>query len=294
MVARDVALGALAGALLSLAWTHAATPWRQRRAVRAQAPHGKVFLVGAGPGDVALLTVRARELLAAANVAVVDDLVRAELYVLLPRDCEVVYVGKRGGKHDSARQPDIDALLVSHCRAGRLVVRVKGGDPMVFGRVHSEIRALCRAGCAFEVVPGISSALAAPSVVNIPITHKRLSRSVVVVSGHKPSEMDFAMLARVDTLVLLMATRTLGRICTELVAAGRAPDTPVALVHAGTTPEQITLLGSLADIAAKATGRSYSPAIVVIGAVAKYADMAAYLHEEEDDDDNENAQNTTV
>lgn len=281
---RDVALGALAGALLSVAWTHVAAPWRKRRATRAQTPRGKVFLVGAGPGDVALLTLRARELLAAAAVAVVDDLVSAELYALLPRDCEVVYVGKRGGKRDSARQADIDALLVAHCRAGRLVVRVKGGDPMVFGRVHSEIRALCRAGCAFEVVPGISSALAAPSVVNIPITHKHLSRSFVVVSGHKPAEMDFDLLARVDTLVLLMATRTLGKICAELAAAGRAADTPVALVHSGTNPDQVTLLGTLSDIAAKASVRSYSPAIVVIGTVAKYADIAAYLQEADDED----------
>ncbi|TYZ69356.1 hypothetical protein PybrP1_004236 [[Pythium] brassicae (nom. inval.)] len=290
VAARDVALGALAYTLLSLAWTRVAAPWCQRRAARAQVPRGKVFLVGAGPGDVALLTMRARELLSVASVAVVDDLVRAELYALLPRDCEVVYVGKRGGKRDSARQTDIDALLVAHCRAGRLVVRVKGGDPMVFGRVHSEIRALCRAGCAFEVVPGISSALAAPSVVHIPITHKRLSRSFVILSGHKPAEMDFAMLARVDTLVLLMATRTLGQICEQLVAAGRDAATPVALVHAGTTPEQVMLLGSLADIAATASARSYSPAIVVVGAVAKYADVAAYLQEEDDDDE----QDTTV
>lgn len=281
--ARDAVLGALAGVFLSVAYTRVVAPRHALRNARAKTQRGKVFLVGAGPGDVQLLTLKARHLLSVATVAVVDDLVSAELYALLPRDCEVVYVGKRGGKQDSAKQTDIDAVLVQKCQDGHIVVRVKGGDPMVFGRVHSEIRALCQANCPFEVVPGISSALAAPSVVNIPITHKHLSKSFVVISGHKPSEMDFDVLARVDTVVLLMATRTLATICTNLIACGRASDTPVALVHAGTTPEQVTLLGTLADIAERASDRSYSPAIVVVGAVAKYADLETYLRDEDQD-----------
>lgn len=280
---RDVVVGALAGVLLSAAWTRFIAPRHSLRDARAKVQRGKVYLVGAGPGDVQLLTVKARQLLSVATVAVVDDLVSDELYRLIPADCEIVYVGKRGGKKDSAKQTDIDAVLVQKCQDGHIVVRVKGGDPMVFGRVHSEIRALCQATCPFEVVPGISSALAAPSVVNIPITHKHLSKSFLVISGHKPAEMDFALLAQVDTVVMLMATRTLDTICTKLIECGRDQSTPVALVHSGTKPDQVTLLGSLADIAQKASDRSYSPAIVVIGAVAKYADIETYLQEEDQD-----------
>lgn len=279
---RDVAVGALSGVLLSAAWTRFVAPRYALRSARAKTQRGKVYLIGAGPGDVALLTLKAQQLLSVATVAVVDDLVSDELYGMIPADCEVVYVGKRGGKKDSAKQTDIDAVLVQKCQDGHIVVRVKGGDPMVFGRVHSEIRALCQTNCPFEVVPGISSALAAPSVVNIPITHKHLSKSFLVISGHKPADMDFEFLAKVDTILMLMATRTLRTICSKLVECGRTEDTPVALIHSGTNPDQVTLLGTLADIADKASERSYSPAIVVIGAVAKYADVETYLQEEED------------
>uniref|UniRef100_K3WIR7 uroporphyrinogen-III C-methyltransferase n=1 Tax=Globisporangium ultimum (strain ATCC 200006 / CBS 805.95 / DAOM BR144) TaxID=431595 RepID=K3WIR7_GLOUD len=281
---RDVAVGALSGLLLSVAWARFLAPRYAVRKARATTQRGKVYLIGAGPGDVGLLTVKAQKLLSAATVAVVDDLVSDELYRLLPADCEIVYVGKRGGKKDSAKQTDIDAVLVQKCQDGHIVVRVKGGDPMVFGRVHSEIRALCQASCPFEVVPGISSALAAPSVVNIPITHKHLSKSFLVISGHKPADMNFEFLAKVDTILMLMATRTLRTICAKLVENGRAEDTPVALIHSGTNPDQVSLLGTLANIADKASDRSYSPAIVVIGVVAKYADLETYLQEEEEQD----------
>ncbi|GLD96734.1 hypothetical protein PINS_up005417 [Pythium insidiosum] len=291
MPLRDAAVGAACGALLSVLVTHVVAPALQRRRERAallalkpstpssaSSSAGKVFLVGAGPGDVALLTVRAQQLLRVATVLVVDDLVaRDALAPLLARDCEVVYVGKRGGKLDSTPQTDIDALLVARCRAGGLVVRLKGGDPMVFGRVFSEIRALVAARCAFEVVPGISSALAAPAVAHVPITHKTESRSFLVVSLHKPDEMDFALLAQLETLVVLMATRTLRVVAERLVAHGRAPETPVALIHNGTLPSQVTLRGTLADIADRASGRRYSPAIIVIGTVAKYADLSEYV-----------------
>lgn len=281
---RELAVGALAGAALAAALL----PLLRSLRLRARVPRGRVFLVGAGPGDAELLTLKARRLLAAASVAVVDDLVGAGVRALLPRGCEVVHVGKRGGRKDSARQEDIDALLVARSRAGHVVVRLKGGDPMVFGRVHSEIRALARAGCAFEVVPGISSALAAPSVVNIPVTHKLLSRSFLVVSGHKPAEMDFRTLASVDTLLVLMATRTLPAICAGLIDSGRPGDTPVALVHSGTNPDQLTVLGTLQDMPDRIAGRSLSPAIVVVGAVAKFANLEAYLEEADEAVDEQN------
>ncbi|GMF24185.1 unnamed protein product [Phytophthora fragariaefolia] len=247
---------------------------------------GCVYLVGAGPGDPELLTLKARRLLTSATVVVVDDLVGPQVYALIPKDAEVVYVGKRGGKKDSAKQVDIDAILVSKARLGHIVVRLKGGDPMVFGRVHSEIRALVRAQCTFEVVPGISSALAVPATANIPVTHKTLSTSFVVISGHKPAEMDFGTLAKVETIVLLMATRTIGSICESLVESGRGKDTPVALIHSGTNPDQVLLLGTLEDMAAKTQGKKYSPAIIVIGQVAKYGDLKTYLDESDDEPSN--------
>lgn len=284
--AKELAVGALAGAALAALSIKYLVPVYQTRRLRSREPRGKVFLVGAGPGDPELLTVKARRLLGAAAVAVMDDLVSDELYGLLPFDCEVVYVGKRGGKKDSAKQKDIDALLVAKCQQGKLVVRVKGGDPMVFGRVHSEIQALCAAGCKFEVVPGISSALAAPAVVNIPVTHKELSTSFLVISGHKPGDMDFATLAKVDTVVILMATRTLSAICEGFVANGRASETPVALIHSGTNPDQVTVIGTLADMTERTAGRSYSPAIIVVGQVAKYGNLDAYLEELNEDDQN--------
>lgn len=288
MPARELLLGVASGALATVLVSQLLLPRLKTRQLRAKASRGTVYLVGAGPGDPELLTLKARRLLASATVVVVDDLVSAEIYALIPKDCEIVYVGKRGGKKDSAKQVDIDAILVAKSREGHIVVRLKGGDPMVFGRVHSEIRALCRAQCRFEVVPGISSALAVPATANIPVTHKTLSTSFVVISGHKPAEMDFATLAKVDTIVLLMATRTIDSICSSLVENGKDAATPVALIHSGTNPDQVVLLGSLEDIAAKTTGKKYSPAIIVIGQVAKYGDLAAYLDEADDEPDNTN------
>jgi len=251
MPARDVALGALSGALLSVLVSRVVLPRLRTRQLRARVPRGTVFLVGAGPGDPELLTLKARRLLKCATCVVVDDLVGPEVYALFPPDVEVVYVGKRGGKKDSAKQVDIDAILVSKSQAGHVVVRLKGGDPMVFGRVHSEIRALVRAQCPFEVVPGISSALAVPATANIPVTHKTLSTNFVVISGHKPAEMDFDTLAKAETIVLLMATRTIGSICESLMLSGKDRATPVALIHSGTNPDQVLLVGTVGDIAAR-------------------------------------------
>ncbi|TMW55698.1 hypothetical protein Poli38472_010580 [Pythium oligandrum] len=281
MAIRDLVVGAASGALLTLLYGRYLVPTYRLRQARSKATRGKVYLVGAGPGDAGLLTVRAHQLLSIASVVVLDDLVSEEINKLIPRDCEVIYVGKRGGKKDSAKQVDIDKILVQKSQDGHVVVRLKGGDPMVFGRVYSEIRTLVRANCAFEVVPGISSALAAPAVVNIPVTHKELSKHFLVVSLHKPDEMDFNVLAKVDTLVILMGTRTLRTIASRLIECGRSDDTPVALIHSGTLPTQITLVGTLADIADKASDRSYSPAIIVVGSVARYANVDAYLQDED-------------
>ena len=283
MVMRDVALGAVAGALVSFVAYHVILPRFRTRQLRHRAVRGCVYLVGAGPGDPELLTLKARRLLSSATVVVVDDLVGPQIYALIPSDCQIVYVGKRGGRTDSTKQVDINAMLVAKSRDGHIVVRLKGGDPMVFGRVHSEIRALVRAQCIFQVIPGISSAIAVPAMINIPVTHKTLSTSFVVTSGHKPAEMDFEMLAKVETIVLLMATRTIGCVCEGLMDSGKDKDTHVALIHSGTNPDQVVVLGTLQDIAAKIEEKKYSPAIIVIGDVAKYGDLKAYLEESDDE-----------
>ncbi|CAI5747500.1 unnamed protein product [Peronospora destructor] len=280
---RDVALGVVSGALVSFLVYQVILPRFCTRQLRHQASRGCVYLVGAGPGDPELLTLKARRLVSSATVVVVDDLVGPQIYALIPKDCQIIYVGKRGGRKDSANQADINAILVSKSRDGHIVVRLKGGDPMVFGRVHSEIRALVRAQCKFNIIPGISSALAVPAMVNIPVTHKTLSTNFVVTSGHKPAEMDFELLVKIETIVLLMATRTIGRICESLMDSGKDKDTHVALIHSGTTPDQVVVLGTLKDIVAKTEGKKYSPAIIVIGDVAKYGDLKAYLDESDDE-----------
>jgi uroporphyrin-III C-methyltransferase len=227
-----------------------------------------VALVGAGPGDPGLLTRRGAELLGAAEVVVYDRLIATELLDLAPDDAIRIDVGKGPGQ--SGRQVDINELLVAHGRSGRRVVRLKGGDPFVFGRGGEEAEALRRAGVAVEVVPGVSSAFAAPAAAGIPVTHRTVSTSVTVVTGHAgdPSlpGVDWELLGRLEgTLVILMGMAARRAIADRLVAAGRSPDTPVAVVRWGTTDRQevvrTTLVG-LADVALAA------PAAIVVGAVA--------------------------
>jgi uroporphyrin-III C-methyltransferase len=227
-----------------------------------------VALVGAGPGDPGLLTRRGAELLEAADVVVYDRLISAELLALAPVGAELIDVGKGPGQ--SARQADINDLLVELGRAGRRVVRLKGGDPFVFGRGGEEAEALRRAGLDVEVVPGVSSAFAAPAAAGIPVTHRTVSTSVTVVTGHdgEPSlpGVDWEVLARLEgTLVVLMGMAARVAIVERLTAAGRSPDTPVAVVHWGTTGHQQvvrTMLSHLAEVDLAA------PAVIVIGAVA--------------------------
>lgn len=227
-----------------------------------------VALVGAGPGDPGLLTRRGAELLGTAEVVVYDRLVGAELLDLVPAGALRIDVGKGPGQ--SGLQADINELLVTHGRAGRRVVRLKGGDPFVFGRGGEEAEALRRAGVEVEVVPGVSSAFAAPAAAGIPVTHRTVSTSVTVVTGHAGEPglpgVDWDGLARLDgTLVVLMGMGARAAISERLLAAGRAPDTPVAVVRWGTTARQQvvrTTLDRLAEVALEA------PATIVIGAVA--------------------------
>jgi uroporphyrinogen III methyltransferase/synthase len=234
---------------------------------------GAVALVGAGPGDPGLLTLRGRRLLRRADVIVYDRLVDPRLLELAPPRALRIFAGKANGAH-TLPQPEINELLIAHARRGRRVVRLKGGDPFVFGRGGEEAEALAGAGIPFEVVPGVSSAVAVPAVAGIPLTHRGLSSSFAVVTGHEDRckegpGVDWARLATaVDTIVVLMGAASLPQIASRLVAHGRRPDTPVALIRAGTTAGQQTVTGTLADIAAKAEAvRLEPPVVAVIGDV---------------------------
>jgi uroporphyrinogen III methyltransferase/synthase len=229
-----------------------------------------VYLVGAGPGDPGLLTVRGAELLGRADVVVHDRLANAELLALAPAAAERIDVGKAPGRV-AMTQPDIDRLLVERGRSGATVVRLKGGDPFVFGRGGEEAEALRAAGVPFEVVPGVTSAIAAPAYAGIPVTHRGLSTHVTIVTGHEDpakgtSDTDWAALARAGgTLVILMGAGRVDEIARQLVDGGRAPDTPVAAVRWGTHPRQHTIRSTLASIGAEAVE---SPSAIVVGPVA--------------------------
>lgn len=234
---------------------------------------GFVSLVGAGPGDPELLTVKGLRRLREADAVVYDRLVSPELLELCSPGAQLLDVGKTPGRHGQGRQEEISALLVRLAQAGLRVVRLKGGDPFVFGRGGEEALALAEAGVPFEVVPGISSALAAPLAAGIPVTHRGISTSVTIAAGHegrgssRTDQHDWEALARMrGTLVFLMPVETLDHIADQLIAHGRAPAEPAALVHWATTPEQRTVvsdLGGIAD-AARAEGMT-SPSVLVVG-----------------------------
>ena len=230
---------------------------------------GKVYLVGAGPGDVAYLTVRAQQLLTEAEVLVYDALVDAQLLQLVSSECLKFDVGKRGGK-PSTPQTEIDQLLVEQCQRGLQVVRLKSGDPFIFGRTSSEIQALIAAGCPFEVVPGISSALAAPLLAGIPLTDPVMSRGFAVVSAHEPDALDWEALARIDTLVLLMGGTHLSEIIHQMQRHRRdSHSSPIAIIRACGRPQQQVWIGTLADILEQTAGVSLSPVVIVIGEVVR-------------------------
>ncbi|MDZ8226797.1 uroporphyrinogen-III C-methyltransferase [Nostoc sp. ChiVER01] len=227
---------------------------------------GKVYLVGAGPGDVAYLTVKAYNLLAAAQVLVYDALVDAQLLQCVPPDCLKLDVGKRGGK-PSTTQAEINKLLVKHCQQGKQVIRLKSGDPLIFGRCTSEIEALKASGCDFELVPGISSALAAPLLAGIPLTDPVLSRTFAVLTAHEPEVLDWEALSRLETLVILMGGRHLPEIVHQLVRHGRSHLTPIAIIRWAGTPRQQIWTAQLGNIVEQTTELSVSPAVIVIGEV---------------------------
>ncbi|MBD2041168.1 uroporphyrinogen-III C-methyltransferase [Microcoleus sp. FACHB-672] len=229
---------------------------------------GKVYLVGAGPAGASYLTVRAQQLLAQAEVLIYDALVDEQLLQLAPASTTLFDVGKRGGK-PSTPQAEIDWLLVEQCRQGKQVVRLKSGDPFIFGRCTSEIQALIETDCSFEVIPGLSSALAAPLLAGIPLTDPVLSRCFAVLSAHEPAELDWQTLTGIETLVILMGGRQLNEIIYQLQRHGKPQQTPIAIIRwAGHLQQQIWT-GTLADILEQTAGKSLPPAVIVIGEVVR-------------------------
>lgn len=234
---------------------------------------GRVILVGGGPGDPGLLTVAGRDALAAADVVVTDRLGPVAALDEIAPQAEIIHVGKipRG---EFTPQERINELLVEHARAGRTVVRLKGGDGYLFGRGGEEWNHCVAAGIAVEAVPGVSSAFSVPALAGIPVTHRGLSQGVAVVSGHvgpddPRSEVDWAALATSRlTIVILMGVATLGSIAEALVAAGLSPDTPAACIADGATPQQRSVRAPLSQIASAADEGGFAPpAITVIGDV---------------------------
>jgi uroporphyrinogen III methyltransferase/synthase len=230
---------------------------------------GRVVLVGAGPGDPELITLKGLAWLRRAEVVVYDQLVSPVLLDEAPAGAHRIFAGKSARRH-CLEQGAINSILIHHAEAGRLVVRLKGGDPFVFGRGGEELLACMGAGVPVEVVPGVSSATAVPATAGIPMTHRGLASSFAVVTGHEdPAKseraVDWGRLANaVDTLVILMGVATLPRIAARLLAAGRPADTPAAVIHRGTTEKEAMVVGTLADIAERSAGLS-SPAVIVIG-----------------------------
>ncbi len=259
--------------------TSSPSPLAKRR--EPEAGSGFVSLVGAGPGDPELVTLRGLRRLREADAVVYDRLIDPALLDHCPPDAERYDVGKSPGRH-SCRQEEIDALLVRLARAGKRVVRLKGGDPFVFGRGGEEVLALAAAGIPYEIVPGVSSAIAVPGAAGIPVTHRGVAASVTIATGHGRGsdgdlDHDWAALARQrGTLVFLMAVENLEQIVERLLAHGRPPGEPAAMVQAGTTPRQREVWATLATIAPTArAARIASPAVLVVGPTVALAESLA-------------------
>jgi uroporphyrin-III C-methyltransferase len=233
--------------------------------------NGIVYIVGGGPGDPGLITVKGLECLRHADVVLHDRLVAQELLTEAPPHAELIDVGKEPKRHRRS-QAEINALLIEKARAGKNVVRLKGGDPFVFGRGGEECQALAEAGIRYEVVPGVSSAIAVPAYAGIPVTQRGVTTAFTVVAGHtgsSDSTIDWDAISRIGTIVFLMGVEHLPEIVKELIAHGRGTDTPAALIQEGTTRNQFVLMGTLSDIVEKAQ-EVQPPAVLVVGDVVLY------------------------
>ena len=265
--------GDIAGARARIGWLVEAAEEPETRGA------GIVHIVGAGPGDPGLITRRGLERLRAAEVVVYDRLVHPDLLEEAPPWAERIFVGKRPGREGhSLSQEQINVLLIETARSGRVVVRLKGGDPFVFGRGAEECEALRAAGVPYEVVPGVTSAIAAPGAAGIPVTHRRHASAFAVVAGHEcdaASDLDWDALARLPALVFLMGLRALPQITARLIAHGMPEETPAAAIASATLPEQRTVIGTLATLAERAEAAGLEPpATLVVGDVVGSAPVA--------------------
>ncbi len=236
--------------------------------------YGKVYLVGAGPGDPKLLTVKAVEVIKEADVVIYDRLgVSEEVLAMAPAKAERIFVGKRTGLHE-VPQDKITEIIVEKAKEGGRIVRLKGGDPFIFGRGGEEAEALVEEGIEFEVVPGISSSVSAPTYAGIPLTHRDFAASVAIITGHRAGDaekpVDWVKIANaVDTMVILMGVESLDGIVGKLLTGGISPNRPVAMVESGTLPQQRTLIATLGTIVKEAEAKQIKPpSVILIGEVA--------------------------
>jgi uroporphyrin-III C-methyltransferase len=251
-------------------------PWKLHMPKDISAPQGIVYIVGGGPGDPGLITVKGLECLRQADVVLYDRLVAQELLAEVPAYAELIDVGKEPKRHRRS-QEEINALLIEKAREGKNIVRLKGGDPFVFGRGGEECQALADAGIRYEVIPGVSSAIAVPAYAGIPVTQRGVTTSFTVVAGHtggSQSDLDWDALSKMGTLVFLMGVEHLPQIVQQLIMHGRASDTPAALIREGTTHNQLVITGILEEIAERTRGVQ-PPAVLIVGEVVR-------LHEQLD------------
>lgn len=257
--------------------------------MKSREARGKVYLVGAGPGDPDLLTVKALRLLETSDVVVFDYLVNPVLLKHVRPDAERIFIGKpRDAKRIS--QVEVEQILVDRARAGRTVVRLKGGDPFIFGRGGEEAESLAAENIHWEVVPGVSAGHAVPAYAGIPLTHRDLASSVAFVTGHESADKNFAVdwnsFAAIETLVIFMGLKNLPHIVGELVEAGRAPETPVAVVQSGTHVDQKVVTGSLANISTLVKKHDLkSPALTIVGDVVQLREKLRWFPPDNTEDE---------
>lgn len=252
---------------------------------KAAEKKGKVYLVGAGPGDPRLITLKGIECLREAEVVVYDHLASEELLSYLPEGAERIYAGKQGGLH-ALSQEEINALILQRAREGRVVVRLKGGDPFVFGRGGEEGEEIVDAGIALEVVPGVTSAVAVPAYAGIPLTHRDHTSTVAIITGHEDPTKDASQIqwdkisTGIGTLVFLMGVSNLSHIAEQLIRHGRSPQTPAAVIRWGSTARQETVVGTLENIADRVRERKIAPpAITVVGEVVQLRQKLSWFEE---------------
>jgi len=244
---------------------------------------GKVYLVGAGPGDPDLITIKGLKCIQEADIILYDRLVNKKLLDSAKKEATLVYCGKLPKCH-TMKQETINHLLVKFAKQGKVVTRLKGGDPLVFGRGAEEAEVLAQHAIPFEIVPGITAGIAAPAYAGIPVTHRELGSSFAVVTGHgpkgAPTNINWRSLAGIDTLLIYMGIGHLSEICHALIFHGKKADTPVALVNWGTTTKQRTVTGTLTTIAEKAKSEEIeNPSMIVIGEVVRLRDKIAWFQE---------------